>query len=71
MTLQETGRLFHNGEAKTLFMSIPSAVASDSAFPFEEDDDVVVRIHDDRLVIEREAHTRQARAENRTHASTG
>lgn len=70
MTLQETGRLFRNGKARTLFMSIPSAVARDSAFPFEREDDVIVRVHDDRLVIQREPDTQEPPANNRTPVST-
>lgn len=70
MTLEETGRLFRNGKARTLFMSIPSAVARDSAFPFEEEDDVIVRVHDDRLVIHRETDTRQPPANSGTNART-
>lgn len=70
MTLQETGRLFRNGEARTLFMSIPSAIARDSAFPFDEEDDVIVRVHDDRLVIQREPDTQEPPANNGTPVST-
>lgn len=51
MTLEGKGRLFKSGEANTLYASIPSAVASDSAFPFEEDETVTVHIEGDELRV--------------------
>lgn len=53
MTDEGQGRVFSSGDANTLFISIPSDVAVDSAFPFEEGQEVKIRITDDTLVIER------------------
>lgn len=51
MVLQDTGRVFRAGAAKTMYVSIPSAVALDSSFPFEEDETVTISIEDDHLRI--------------------
>lgn len=52
MGKKATGRIFSSGEANTLYTSIPSVVASDSAFPFEYGEEVEVKISDDKLIIE-------------------
>lgn len=52
MGKKATGRIFSSGEANTLYTSIPSVVASDSAFPFEDGEEVEVEISDDKLIIE-------------------
>jgi hypothetical protein len=44
-------RIFRSGDATTLFVTVPAEVVSDSQFPFNADDDVVVTIDDDRLVV--------------------
>lgn len=51
MTLQKAGRIFRSGEANTLYVSIPSVVATDSAFPFEEDASVTISIEGDGIRI--------------------
>lgn len=51
MTLQGKGRVFSSGEAETLYVSIPSAVATDSAFPFEEGETVTVSIEGDEVRV--------------------
>lgn len=52
MTDQGEGRVFSSGDANTLFLSIPSDVAVDSAFPFEEGDEVEIRIDGSRIIVE-------------------
>lgn len=46
------GRVFSSGEANTLFVSIPADVAVDSAFPFEDGQDVKICIEDTTVVVE-------------------
>ena len=52
MADQGQGRVFSSGEANTLFVSIPSDIAVDSVFPFEEGEEVLIRIEDGRIVVE-------------------
>lgn len=65
MSLQENGRVFRSGEANTLYISIPSAVACDSAFPFDEGQEVTVSIEDDKLVISGDEEDSQHRVNRR------
>lgn len=51
MALESEGRIFRSGEANTLYVSIPSAVATDSAFPFEDGETVTVSIEDGEVRI--------------------
>lgn len=51
MALEDEGRIFRCGDANTLYVSIPSAVALDSAFPFEDGETVTVRIEDGEVRI--------------------
>lgn len=51
MAKTQTSRIFTSGDAATLFVTIPASVATDSQFPFQADDEVVVNIADDSLVI--------------------
>lgn len=51
MALEDTGRVFSSGEANTLYVSIPSVVVKDSAFPFEEGETVQVSIDDGGIRI--------------------
>lgn len=44
-------RIFASGDATTLYVTMPAEVVSDSQFPFDVDDDVIVTIDDDRLVV--------------------
>lgn len=46
------GRVFSSGDANTLFVSIPADVAVDSAFPFEEGEDIKIKIEDGKLIVE-------------------
>lgn len=43
--------MFSSGEARTLYVSIPSRVATDSAFPFADGETVRVRIEDGQVCI--------------------
>jgi hypothetical protein len=45
------GRIFRQGEARTMFVSIPSKVATDSSFPFEEGERVKVKIEGGKIAI--------------------
>lgn len=51
MALHGTGRIFSSGEANTLYISIPSSVVTDSAFPFDEDQTVTIRIENGELEV--------------------
>lgn len=51
MARHDTGRVFSSGKAKTLYVSIPSAVVSDSTFPFEEGETVTIRIENEELRV--------------------
>lgn len=51
MSLRSNGRIFESGQARTLYVSIPSEVATDSSFPFEKGEDVTVSIHDGELRV--------------------
>ncbi len=53
MATTETSRIFKSGDANTLYVTIPAAVASDSQFPFEAEEKVIVEIDGDRLLITR------------------
>lgn len=52
MVCTAIGKIFKIGRAGTRYLMIPAAVAGDSAFPFEEGEEVVVRIEGRRLVVE-------------------
>jgi virulence-associated protein VagC len=52
MTKSGKGKIISQGPAKTRFISVPSAVAGDSAFPFGDGDTVKVTIEEKRLVVE-------------------
>ncbi len=53
MVREDTGRLFRQGSAKTLFLSLPSKLSLDSNFPFNQNEYVRIRIEGKRLVIEK------------------
>lgn len=53
MALQGTGRVFSSGRAETLYVSIPSPVATDSAFPFADGESVTVSIDVGELRVTR------------------
>lgn len=51
MTTSHPSRVFANGGARTLYVTIPASVVSDSQFPLDVDDPVTVAIEDGRLVV--------------------
>lgn len=51
MVATHPSRVFRSGDASTLYVTIPADVVSDSQFPFEADQAVVVAIEGDRLVV--------------------
>lgn len=51
MARRAQGRVFSSGEARTLYVSIPSRVATDSAFPFADGETVHVSIEDGMVCI--------------------
>ena len=51
MAATHPSRIFASGPASTLYVTVPSRVATDSRFPFAVDDAVRVTIDGDRLVI--------------------
>jgi hypothetical protein len=46
------GRIFSSGDANTLFVSIPADVAVDSAFPFDDGQEVKIRIEENKVIVE-------------------
>jgi virulence-associated protein VagC len=52
MVLKGEGKILKQGPAKTRFVSIPSGVAGDSAFPFADDERVAITIDGRRVIIE-------------------
>ena len=51
MAATHPSRVFRSGDASTLYVTIPANVVSDSQFPFDADQAVVVAIDGDRLVV--------------------
>lgn len=51
MAKSKPSRIFNNGTASTLYVTIPAQVADDSQFPFRPDDEVVVHIDGDAISI--------------------
>lgn len=51
MTTTHPSRIFNNGTANTLFVTIPADIVSDSQFPFEPDDSVIVSIENGQLIV--------------------
>jgi len=51
MARRAQGRVFSSGEARTLYVSIPSRVATDSSFPFADGETVRVSIEDGMVCI--------------------
>jgi len=52
MALEGKGRIQQPVQNRVLIY-VPTDVHKDSAFPFEEKDDVRVKIEDDKLIIEK------------------
>lgn len=53
MVNSSEGRVFSSGGARTLYITIPADLAVDSSFPFETEDEVLVKIDDGKLIIEK------------------
>ncbi|ADN36775.1 hypothetical protein Mpet_2027 [Methanolacinia petrolearia DSM 11571] len=55
MTVVGNGRVVSQGNAKTKYLTIPSALATDSNFPFEEGEQVKIIIdpQNKRLIAEK------------------
>jgi hypothetical protein len=53
MTLEAKTTLIPHKKAKTLYLTIPSAVANDSAFPFKPGEEVKITIKDKKLIVEK------------------
>ena len=51
MILIGESKVYKHGKAKTLYLSIPSKVAQDSAFTIREGDTVVVRFDEDQNAV--------------------
>lgn len=51
MATTKPSRIFDSGNAKTLYLTIPAEVVSDSQFPFDVDDEVRVTIDGDQLIV--------------------
>ena len=50
--LEAKSKIIGHQKAKTLYLTIPSSVAHDSAFPFKTGQTVKIRIENKRLVVE-------------------
>lgn len=54
MGLKAIGRIFRLGrESRTLFLSIPSRLATDKRFQFKVGDEVLISVEGRRIVVER------------------
>ena len=53
MALEAKTTLIPHKKAKTLYLTIPSAVANDSAFPFKPGEEVKITIKGNKLVVEK------------------
>jgi len=53
MALEAETTLIPHKKAKTLYLTIPSAVANDSAFPFKPGEKVRIIVKGKKLVIEK------------------
>ncbi len=58
MTTTHPSRIFPNGTATTLYVTIPAQIVTDSRFPFEADDPVTVTVKDESLVITPDTETK-------------
>ncbi|MCX2819790.1 hypothetical protein EGH25_10560 [Haladaptatus sp. F3-133] len=54
MVGKSTGKLGRVGNTKTMRLTIPAGLASDTSFPFEEGDEVEIEIVDDELRIRKQ-----------------
>ena len=46
------GRVIPQGPARTRFIVVPARVAGDSSFPFEDGEEVMIRIEGRRVIVE-------------------
>ena len=53
MVLKAKSQLIPHKKAKTLYLTIPSAIANDSAFPFKPGQKVKIRIKGKKLIVEK------------------
>ncbi|HNX18269.1 MAG TPA: hypothetical protein PKM50_08100 [Methanoregula sp.] len=51
MSLQAKGKIVVAGKAGTRYISIPAKIASDSAFPFEDNEEVLITNHPDKKCL--------------------
>ncbi len=51
MALEAKSTLIPHKKAKTLYLTIPSAIANDSAFPFKPGDEVTISIKEKKLIV--------------------
>ena len=54
MPTTHPSRIFRNGAANTLYLTLPATIVGDSQFPFDADADVTVTIDDGRLIVTEE-----------------
>jgi len=53
MVLKSESKIYQHIEAKTMYLTIPSEIASDSQFPFKKGEIVIIEIVNDELIIKR------------------
>ncbi len=53
MASEGKSRIFKHTRGKTLYLTIPSSVATDSTFPFKIGENVKIKIKGNKLVIEK------------------
>ncbi len=53
MVLESTSKIFKHTKAKTFYITVPSSLATDSAFPFKEGQETKIRIKEHKLIIEK------------------
>ena len=53
MALEAKTTLIPHKKAKTLYLTIPSAIANDSAFPFKPGEKVTIVIKGKKLIVEK------------------
>lgn len=53
MALKARSKLIPHPTAKTLYLTIPSAIANDSAFPFKPGQKVTILIKGKKLIVDR------------------
>ena len=51
--LKATAKLFKHPKANTCYLVLPSALVTDSQFPFAQDERVSISVEGSRLIIEK------------------